>query len=67
MLCIYYLLHFKKDGLKIQALIDSDNEVNKMAPAYAAKLGLKIEPTNIKGQKINNSTFKMFDIVLASF
>ena len=38
-----------------------------MAPRYTLKLGLKIRATNIKAQKINGSTFEMFEIVLANF
>lgn len=46
--CIYYLLCFRKDQTKIQALIDFASEVNAISLAYAAKLGLKIRPTNIR-------------------
>ena len=38
--CIHYPVQFRKDITKIQALIDSGNEVNAMASAYAKKLGL---------------------------
>ena len=38
-----------------------------MILGYALKLGLKIRPNNNKVQKIDNSTFEMFGIVLASF
>lgn len=46
--CIHYLLYFKKNQTKIQALIDSGTELNIITPAYMAKLGLKVRPTNIK-------------------
>lgn len=48
MLCIYYLIWFKKDQAKVQSLLDSYNEVNAMILAYAAKLELKVQPTNIE-------------------
>lgn len=38
-----------------------------MTSIYAAKLGLKIQSINVKAQKIDGSTFKTFEIVLASF
>lgn len=34
---------------------------------YILKLGFKIRRINIKAQKINNSIFKIFEIVLTSF
>lgn len=38
-----------------------------IAPAYAAKLGFKVQPINVKAQKIDSFLFKIFDMVLASF
>ena len=38
-----------------------------MILGYALKLGLKIHFTNIKAQKIDNSTFNKFGMILASF
>ena len=38
-----------------------------MTPRYASKLGLKVCPTNIEAQKIDGSTIRMFEMVLASF
>ncbi len=40
--CIHYPVRFKKNQAEVQALINSGSEVNAMAPAYAAKLGLKV-------------------------
>ena len=48
-------------------MIDSGSEFNSMIPAYALKLGLKIHHTNVEAQKIDGSTFKTFEIVLANF
>lgn len=67
MSCIYYTIQFIKNQVKIQALIDSRNEVNAMTPIYASKLDLKVCFTNVGAQKIDDSTFEIFEIVLASF
>lgn len=64
---IHHLLWFKKDKTEVPSLLDSGNEVNSIILAYAANLTLKVWPINIKTQKINGSTFKMFEIVLANF
>lgn len=47
--------------------MDLKNELNTMTLAYIAKPSLKIQFTNVEAQKINNSTFKIFNIVLANF
>ena len=64
---IHYLLYFQKNTINIRALIDSSSEVNTMAPVYPSKLGLKVCHINVRGQKIDGSTPKMFGMVLASF
>ena len=38
-----------------------------MTLGYTVKLGLKVCFTNVRALKINNSTLKLFKIVLASF
>ena len=38
-----------------------------MTPAYTSKLGFNVHHTNIGAQKIDNSIFKIFRLVLASF
>ena len=38
-----------------------------MTLGFALKLGLKVRSTNVETQKINDSTFKTFGMVLASF
>lgn len=48
-------------------MINLGNKINTITLAYAAKLGLKIRKTNIKAQKIDNSTLETFEIVLANF
>lgn len=42
MIYIDYIVRFKKDQAKVQALIDSNSKINAMIPAYMAKLELKI-------------------------
>lgn len=66
-LWIYYLVWFKKNQAKIQALIDFDSEINVITPAYIIKLGFKIYITNVEVQKIDYSTFAIFKIILTSF
>lgn len=41
-LCIYYLIYFKKNLTKIKALLDFDSEVNSMTSTYVTKLDFKI-------------------------
>ena len=38
-----------------------------MTPVYAAVLGLKVYFTAVGAQKIDSSSFKTFDIFIASF
>ena len=63
--CIHYLIWFKKK--EVQALIDSSSEVNAMILAYVLRLGLRVYHTNVGAQKIDGSTLKTFEMVLASF
>ena len=65
---IHYLVQFRKNKrATIQALINSGNEINMMALAYAAKLDLKVCPTNLGAQKIDGLLLWAFEIVIASF
>lgn len=64
-LYINYLIWFKKN--KVQALINSDSKVNVIISIYTLKLGLQVCHTNIRTQKIDGFTFKIFKMVLASF
>lgn len=66
-LFIHHLLRLKKNQAKIQALLDPDNKVIVITPAYTARLGLKVWPTNVGAQKIDGSTLKKFRIVLTNF
>ena len=65
--CICYLIWFKKSKVQVQALINSGSKINAIFLGYTLKLGLKVCPTNIRIQNINDSTFKTFRMVLASF
>ena len=65
--CICYLIRFKKSKVQVQAILDSGSEVNAMTLRYTSKLGLKVRITNVGAQKIDDSTCKMFGMVLASF
>ena len=65
--CIHYPFCFQKDTADIRALINLGSKVNAMTPAYASKLGLKVQPTNVEAQKIDGSTYNTFEIVLANF
>ena len=51
----------------IQALINLSNKINTITSSYILKLGLKIWKTNIKAQKIDSFSLKLFEIVLTSF
>lgn len=66
-LFIYYPMRFKKNQDEIKALLNFGNEVNVMTPDYTARLGFKVQPTNVSAQKIDSSTLKIFGIVLTSF
>ena len=68
--CIRYPAQFcrKNDRDKdkdVRALIDSDNEINAMHPAYATKLGLCARKIDIGLQKINRFYLDTFGIVIA--
>ena len=62
--CIHYQVQFRKDKETIRALIDSGSEVIAMTPAYAKKLGLWTQKTDVKAQKIDRSSLDTFGIVI---
>ena len=64
---IHYPIQFRKDKETIWALIDSGSEVNTMTPAYAKKLGLQTWRTDIRAQKIDESSLDTFEMVIAGF
>ena len=65
---IHYSVQCWKDNkVTLQALIDSGSEFNTMTLAYAKKLGLQTQKTNIGAQKIDNSLLKTYGMVIAAF
>ena len=44
---IHYPVQFRKDGKKVQALLDSGSEVNAMNLAYVSRLGFWVYRTDI--------------------
>ena len=65
--CIYYPVWFQEDQEQISVLLNSNSKVNAMSPAYAKKLGLKTQKTNVKAQKIDGSALEIFGMVIADF
>lgn len=62
---IYHFIWFKKD--KVRLLINFDNKINVIISVYTSKLGLNTRHTNVRTQKIDRSTFKTFEMLLANF
>ena len=62
---ISYPVQFQSE--EVRALIDFGNKVNAMTPTYASKLGFWVYFTDVGAQKIDGSTLKMFEMVLANF
>ena len=48
-------------------MLNSGSEINAMNPAYAKRLGLKTQKTNVKAQKIDGSALETFGMVIADF
>ena len=72
--CIQYLIAFPGDVTQdgsaldsVLALFDSDSEVNVMHPAFAERLGLVVQTTNIGTQKIDGTAFEIYEMVVAAF
>ena len=65
--CIYYPVRFQEDQEQVRALFDSGSEVNPISLAYAKKLGLKTQKTNVGAQKIDGSALEIFEMVIADF
>ena len=51
----------------VLALLDLSSKVNAMHPAFAKKLGLVIQITNVGAQKINGTTFETYGVVVVVF
>ena len=65
--CIHYLLRFRKGIAGVRTLVNSGSKINAMTPAYAAKLVLKVQITDIGAQKIDGFTLETFRMVPADF
>ena len=64
---IYYFVWFQENNEQIKILLNNNSKINTMSPGYIKKLGLKIWKINIVAQKIDDSTFNSFGIVIAKF
>ena len=69
---IYYPVWFQKSQQlevqeQVRALLDSDSKINVMNPAFTQKLGFHIQKTNVGAQKIDSSTLKNLEIIIAKF
>ncbi len=62
--CIRYPVTFKD---QTKALLDVGSEVNAMSQAFAQQLSLKIRKTNVRVQKINDTTLETYGIVVSTF
>ena len=51
----------------VSALLDLGSEVNAMHPAFAERLGLVMQTTNVGAQKIDGTTLETYGIVVAVF
>ena len=51
----------------MQALINSNNEINAITLDYTLKLSLKDCFINVNDKKIDDSIFETFEIVITSF
>ena len=62
--CIWYFVTFKD---QTKALLDSKSKVNIRNPTFTFQLGLKIWKTNIRAQKIEDTTLETYGIVVSTF
>ena len=59
-----------KDGSTLDFVLvffDFDNEVKAIHPAFAERLGLMMQATNVGTQKINGITLETYEIMVAVF
>ena len=62
---IHYPVRFQEE--QVRALFNSGSKINAMSPAYAKRLGLKTQKTNVGAQKIDGSALETFEMVIADF
>ena len=61
-------MQFQKDKrATIWVLINSSSKVNAMTPAYAKQLGFQVQKTDVEAQKIDGSSIRTFEMVIAGF
>lgn len=48
-------------------MLNNNSKDNAINPAYIKKLGFKTQKGNVGAQKSNDSTFKIFGMVIAGF
>ena len=72
--CIQYPIIFlggvTQDDIEldpVSALLDSGSKVNAMHPAFAERLSLVVQATNVGTQKIDSTIFETYGIVIAVF
>ena len=72
--CIQYPITFPasvtQDGVAldpVSAYLDLGSKVNAMHPAFAEKLGLVVQTTNVGAQKIDATTLETYGMVVAAF
>ena len=72
--CIQYLIAFSggitQNGSAldpVSAFLDSGSEVNTMHPAFAERLGLVVQATNVGAQKIDGTTLETYGMIVAVF
>ncbi len=61
---IWYPVTFKD---QTKALLDSRSEDNAMSQVFAQQLGLKIRKTNVRTQKIDDTTLETYGMVVSTF
>ena len=64
---IHYPVQLKKNKAPVQALIDSECEVNVIYLSFAKQLGLPIWATDVGAQKIDGIILDIYGIVVATF
>lgn len=57
----------RKDTINTKALVDSSSKVDAMHPAFAKKLGLAIQETDVSAQKIDGTTLETYKMVIVAF
>ena len=66
--CIYYPVQFKgTNETQVQALIDSESEINAIHPTFVKELGFLIRPTDVGAQKIDGTMLDTYRMVIAAF